>query len=264
LSATGSLYMKEGLYDRAIEYLGRTLPLWIELGSKHRMGATLDDIGEIYAMQRLSDPAIEYYHKALNLWRESGNKRRMAGTLNAIGRIHAMQGSYTMALPYHEEALKIGREIGVKQATGEALIGLGRVYLKLQHYSQAIETLQQALALAKEIKEFNVLWQSGYYLAMGYEKTGQPALALKYYQAAIEEIERVRAGASSDEGKSGYLQDKIEVYEHVIHLLTRWHEKDRTKGYDTEAFHYAERARARAFLDLMTEAKADLRKKISP
>lgn len=49
----------------------------------------------------------------------------------------------------------------------------------------------------------------------------------------------------------------------MISLLSRLHEQEPEKGYDQRAFLYAERARARAFLDTLGESKAGIRKGLS-
>src|SRR5262249_30321243 len=79
-------------------------------------------------------------------------------------------------------------------------------------------------------------------------------------------IETVRANNASleDDQKISFLsKNKMKIYEDLIRLLVNGHRRDPAQGYDKEAFHYAERARARALLDLLAEARVDLHKKIN-
>ncbi|MEQ8190372.1 MAG: CHAT domain-containing protein [Candidatus Eremiobacterota bacterium] len=55
-----------------------------------------------------------------------------------------------------------------------------------------------------------------------------------------------------EELKRDFMQDKIEVYEHMINLLIKMN-----RGKD--AFNYNEKARARAFLDILANRKVDIR-----
>ncbi|HEY7816720.1 MAG TPA: CHAT domain-containing protein, partial [Vicinamibacteria bacterium] len=53
-------------------------------------------------------------------------------------------------------------------------------------------------------------------------------------------------------------------YRKVVDLLFRLEESEPAKGHAVEAFQYSERARARAFLDLMTEARMNVEVGIAP
>src|SRR5262249_51573754 len=79
--------------------------------------------------------------------------------------------------------------------------------------------------------------------------------AREHYQKAIEALERVRGNLGSEDDRVGYFQDKVEVYKNLVAVLMRLSLKDGTKYYDAEAFHFSERGRARAFLDMLGEAK---------
>src|SRR5262249_21525588 len=125
-------------------------------------------------------------------------------------------------------------------------------------YPQAVEALQQALALGEEIKAPAIVWKARYHLAGAYEKLGDRTQALYHYRLAIDTIERVRAQANSDEGKFGFLESKIVIYESLIRLL---HQRDRENpaaGYSRDAFQYAERAKARCFLDRLEESRVGM------
>jgi len=90
-----------------------------------------------------------------------------------------------------------------------------------------------------------------------YEKLGELDKAREHYQRAIAVMEDVRARLGGEEEKAGFFQDKIEVYKKLIGLLLDPRLKD-AKFNAAEAFHYTERARARAFLDLLAEARVNV------
>ncbi|HSE42128.1 MAG TPA: CHAT domain-containing protein, partial [Acidobacteriota bacterium] len=77
---------------------------------------------------------------------------------------------------------------------------------------------------------------------------------------AIDEIEKVRSRASSEESKSGFLAKNLEVYEDLIAFLIELERKYPDQNYNAQAFGYSERAKARAFLDSMTEFRSGIRK----
>jgi len=94
------------------------------------------------------------------------------------------------------------------------------------------------------------IWHAQAGLAMSMEKQRRFDAALDYYRQAIETVERIRGKLDIAEDKTGYLADKIEIYHQLVRLLIEL-------GKEKEAFHYAERARARSLSDLLTEAGAE-------
>ncbi|MBI4829673.1 MAG: CHAT domain-containing protein, partial [Nitrospinae bacterium] len=76
------------------------------------------------------------------------------------------------------------------------------------------------------------------------------------YREAVEVVEGMRAGIRIEEWKSGFLDDKQDMYEELILLLL-------DEGRTREAFLYAERARARGFVDLLGAARLDLGDKLA-
>lgn len=78
---------------------------------------------------------------------------------------------------------------------------------------------------------------------------------LKKYRLLIEETEAVTGELIHDEFKANFLQSRLWIYERIVEVLYSLHELFPAKSYDVEAFEYAERYKARAFLQLLTSAK---------
>lgn len=81
-------------------------------------------------------------------------------------------------------------------------------------------------------------------LGRAYEVTGQTPKAIDQYKQAIEIIERQRATIRTEAGRIAYVRDREAPYTRLVPLLVR-------AGELRGAFEYAERARSRAFLDLL-------------
>lgn len=76
------------------------------------------------------------------------------------------------------------------------------------------------------------------------EKSGKLTEAIDYYRRAIEVIESLRASITSESSKIGFVGNKQDVYGHLIKALI-------TSQRPGEAFEYAERAKARALVDML-------------
>lgn len=77
------------------------------------------------------------------------------------------------------------------------------------------------------------------------KNTGQ---ALQYFEEAIDVLEGQRSSLRSDDYKLGFVGDKIDVYGDIIRLLV-------ANNRPSEAFEYAERAKARALVDMLASRK---------
>ena len=93
-----------------------------------------------------------------------------------------------------------------------------------------------------------------YKLGRAYEATGNAAKAIENYKEAIAVIENQRATIANESQRIQFLGDKEAPYKRLIPLLIR-------QGDFDGAFEYMERARSRAFVDLLGSTQLVLRSK---
>jgi CHAT domain-containing protein/Tfp pilus assembly protein PilF len=263
LNNIGGIFRDEGRYDEAITYFERSLKTREEIGDQWGISSALLNMGTAFQKQKKYDRAIDVYKKSLEISNQTGNKPRVALTLRHLGETHLSKGNYPQAQQNFQEALSLGKEVQSKMMMGYSLEGLGKVSLALQKYPEAAEYFRQALTVGKEVTKPEMVWGANYGLGKVYEKLEQHSQALKCYSDAIDEIEKVRVRASSDEGKSGFFANHLRIYEDMIRLLYKLDQKYPGKNYCVQAFEYSERAKARMFLDTFTEFQSGIRKGLS-
>ncbi len=119
-----------------------------------------------------------------------------------------------------------------------------------------MEYCQQALTIAQEIGdrrlEARVLANSG----KVYAAQDRNAEAVNALQQSVAVIESVQGALKTDVLKASFAADQADVYQRLIGLL--W-----DAGQYESAFNYAERARARAFLDTLANGVVDFRAGVS-
>ena len=81
-------------------------------------------------------------------------------------------------------------------------------------------------------------------LGRGYERLGKNIKAIRYYEEALSLIEIQRSTISTESQRISFFAMKENLYKDIIRLLI-------AEGQNEKAFEYVERAKARAFLDIL-------------
>jgi CHAT domain-containing protein len=134
---------------------------------------------------------------------------------------------------------------------------LGRVYFRLGKNEKSIELYKRASSIGEKIGSSEIVWNAYYGLANSYKREGKAHEAIRFYKKSIEMIESARSEFSLMEQKSAFMVSRIKVYESFVNLLFELHRKHPSANYHEEAFYYAEKSKARAFLDGLHETDID-------
>ena len=264
LNDIGLIYRETGDYQKALDYYERALKIFRETRGKIGEGICLNNIANIYITLKDNSRALDYLERALKIAQETGNKYFESNRLNNIGNVQTRLGHDARALEYFEEALKIAKGIKAKDREAGVFRDRGFVFLKMNRLAESLDSFEKALAIALEIGQPTTTWLAYSGLARALEQDGRHEEALANYKKSIQVIEDIRARFPSEEQRAGYLKDKIKVYESLINLLFALHQRQPSAGFDGQSFYYAEKAKARAFLDSLEEAKINLRAGLSP
>jgi len=123
-------------------------------------------------------------------------------------------------------------------------IGVGRIHFRQRNNPSALKNYKRALVLAETQNVPKAISKASYRIGNILRRTGKPAEAIPYYEKAIQHIESTRSLLESEEYRRSYFGGQIRAYEGIIRTL-------RKLGNGEEAFNYNERARSRAFLDVL-------------
>lgn len=257
LDGLGVMEQELGNYDAALEYVNKAAKIAEEIGEKRPLAYEWKNIGSIYSMRGNYTDSLTFYQKALRLYREMEEKRGIGITLNQIGAVQAHLGNLDQAMDSYEEALALSNSIGSKPLLAESYLNIGSIYSRKGKFIEAEEALSKAAEYAKEVGYPNLLWQCFHQEGLLLSKTGRSAEAIDSMKKAVEIIEKVRSQVQLADQKAGYLEDKLEAYEDTIRVLVK------TENIP-EAFEYAQRSKARSFLDMLAEARIDPASNLRP
>jgi CHAT domain-containing protein/Flp pilus assembly protein TadD len=260
LDGLGVAYENLGEHDRARAYHGQALAVAEPLSNRRWTATTLHNIGVTYAQERNMAEARRHYFQALRLRRTLLDRGGQAYTLRDIGMSYLREGQPARARQYLEEAQAAAA--AVQDALLHAAIRtmVAETYEEVGAADEARRHYEAALAEAERVRYPELIWRAQRGLGAANEALGRPSEAEGRYAQAIATIEGVRQNVHDEGARTVFLQGRISAYESMVGFLHRRHRQAPDEGRGGQALEYAERAKARTFLELLAEARADLRK----
>lgn len=213
----------------------------------------VDEFSERQAQQRkkVMGKAIEQKEKAWETFMVvlaiagslAGAAVSVAGQAAAYGSYQSVQAAQAAAHSAMQQALIQGAatSLGMSLVTQ---MGAAKVDLDTQE-TRKLAGLVTPLALkaARYLDRFDQV-ELFSELGRAYQKLGQDGKAVRFYSEALSIIEAQRSTISSEKQRISFSAVKEEIYKSIIPLLIKENRVER-------AFEYLERAKARAFLDVL-------------
>ncbi|HEY5883373.1 MAG TPA: CHAT domain-containing protein [Pyrinomonadaceae bacterium] len=304
LNNIGTEYLGLGRFQEALDYFDEALPRRRALGDRPGEATTLANIASAYTLSGESEKALSYYKQALSLRRELEDRRGLTVLLNNLGSIHLRLDQPRKALEYLQEALTLRRAVGDRLGEAASLADIGVAYSRLGEHQQAIDHSRRGLALAQElgnpVQEANILSLIGEI----YSNSGEPQKAQEYLdralqigrslndwqfdvitlnrmarvegragnltrasmhiETALKIIESIDSRFTNAELRTSFLASKQNSYASNIDLLMQRHRQQPSAGHEAAGLQASERARARGLLQILREARADIRRGVDP
>ena len=264
LNNIGLVYFSLGEPQKALDYYSQALPLLRAVGDRRGEAYTLHNIGNVYGDLSENQKALDYYSQSLLLKRAIGDRSGEALTLNNIGLIYAALGNPQKALDYYSQTLQLQLVVGDRRGQASTLNNIGKVYLTLGQEQKALDYFNQALPLRRAVEDRNGEAITLASIARVHRDRGDLVEAREQIESALNIVESLRAKVVSQELRASYFASKRDYYEFYIDLLMRLHRRHSAEGYDVAALQASERARARSLLEILTEARADIRQGVDP
>ena len=221
--------------------------------------------GENYLRQGNAPAAIERLSNAATQWESrlallrsplrANNKDLQADIHFAVEQLvlclHRLGTAYLRARNLKEAKNALERGIAIL-ATAELqssmesslYMSLGEAYVVEKDFPRAVETLTKGLQLAEARGQTSQLQRTSGAIGNILLQSNRPAEAIPFYKKAVDTVESTRSLLESEELRTSFFESKGRVYAGII--LSQLGAKNLE-----EAFNYNERARSRAFLDVL-------------
>jgi CHAT domain-containing protein/Tfp pilus assembly protein PilF len=304
LNNIGKVYSDLGEKQTALDKYKEAQALWRAAGDNRGLAASLNNIGGIYRSLGLPQKALENYKEALSLWRTFKDSRGEATLLNNIGKVYDDLGEKQQALKNYKDALALSSTVGDLAGQALALNNIGGLHDEAGEKKEALANYQEALALWQSLRdpqheaavrnnigkvyydlgdkqatmdsytEALALWRKAgdrggqattlANIAFTERSRGNHVEARAHIEEALSIVESLRTKIGSQDLRSSYFATVQAYYEFYIDLLMQMHKQQPSAGHDGEALRAAERARARSLLELLAEARVDIRQGVDP
>lgn len=251
-------------YERALDFYNRALLIYRADNDRVAQAGTLNNIANTYQAMRERQKALDSFDQTLQLWRAIADRRGEAYALNNIGNAHYEYGELQRALVFEEQALDLHRELGNPMGVNRSLDDMARIYAALGNTQKAVSLTEPLLTFSRNTGDRTMEAETLRKLALLERKRGNLVEARRIIESAVQIAESTRATFTSPDLRLKYFVSAKNYYELYIDVLMQLHQEYPAGGFDTAALQASESARARSLLDLLVEARADIRKGALP
>ena len=282
-----STLLRLGKFDEALQQYRIALTSYERAGLKRELVEALNDDGYVHLLLGDKRSAQHSFQRAIQVarqisfprgvvintlaladvaWRSGNLGSAVASANDAVARSRKLddrattvsgllilasalrdQGNTKKALTHAREAILVAHQSGGKLLEAQALDSEGEILLKLGSADDALRSLSSAEDLLTNAGDSALPWHIDYLRGQALESANRDDEAVAAYRQSITFIESIRSSISEDRFRTGFLQDKQEVYVALVRLLLRM-------GRAGEAFEYSERLRAQGYLDLLNRS----------
>ncbi|HVQ37420.1 MAG TPA: CHAT domain-containing tetratricopeptide repeat protein, partial [Pyrinomonadaceae bacterium] len=259
LNAVGQAYEHLRDYPLALDNYEQGLKLFEANGSLDFAAVILYKIAGIHRQLGKSQLALSHYDRCIRLSRAAKKSRMEAYALNDVAAIYALERDRDKTLRQYEKILRFYSTIGDRVGQALARNNLGDFVLSLGDSHKALFNYKEALRLSQQAGERGVEISTLYNLARATRDFGVLEDALVHIRKSIEIIEGLRANVASPDFRSSYFAGVRKHYDLLMDILMKLDQTQPGQGFATAALLASESARARTLLEILKEARADIR-----
>ncbi|HEY0370017.1 MAG TPA: tetratricopeptide repeat protein, partial [Chthoniobacterales bacterium] len=250
LNTTGEVYRAEGRPERALRYYDEARRM---VGDDHawNMAFLFNNVGQCYEAMGQIDQAIDYVGRAKEVAEQVKFRPRVATSMAILGNLYLRKNQGDEAERWYRQSLALSRELHEQPSEARALLGLAEVARSRGDAESARVAATEAANIEREIGRHSELASAETTLGRCYLALDRKDEARTAFLDAIAETERVRRQVAGDAVESeAFFANKIAPYREMVALLA-------ADGEQANALEMAERASARALLDMLATGRSE-------
>ena len=253
-------YLGLGEYETSVSYLTQALALQTAAGNRRGQGVVFNNLGTAYLFLGDLVKSEEFYRQALSVRREVKDDRGEGFALNNIGQVFIQSGDYPKARDFLDQALALRKRIADKQGEAVTSRNIGKLLFKSGNNAEAAKFLNEARKLSNELGDRRVEADTLFWLASIAARTDDVSKGIEHIERGLGIIEQIRGEIINPQLRTGYFSTVPQYYELYADLLVSRGQKQNGEKDIELALQVSERARARTLVELLQEARIDIKK----
>jgi len=254
LSNLAMVYGLQSNNQQALAYLEKAMAIYQELENKIQIAILKHQMAGQYIELGAYERALEIHQELLKQTEGFGDRVGAALTRIEIGKVFAAQGRHPEALDYYRLALPELETANLRRDTALVLFDMSSANLAQGKYAEALPLAERAVSLLRQAGKQHDLWWA--ITSLGYSQLGLGRVleARHSFAEAISIVEKLREQtAGGVEQRQRYFEGGLRAHHGLLSLLVR-------ENQTREALVLAERAKARALLDVLQQGRVIVQK----
>ncbi|MDX1381382.1 MAG: CHAT domain-containing protein, partial [Xanthomonadales bacterium] len=214
----GRLMLELGDPVSAEQYFQQAMELARSLDHARGITQNLVALGDLQFRHGRLDEAEALYRQAQQRAEASGEQALHIVSLLRLAALAMERGQYDAARSAAQRADEIAQAINSLPGQAEARLALAGERLASTEFADALVTYHELEATLVELGDPDLAWQADYGRGLALIGLDRKAEAVAALQNAVERIESVRSRLQEKRFRTGYLQDKHQVYIELVRL----------------------------------------------
>ena len=252
LNDQGQLHERVGDAASAERSFRRAIDLARAINYPRGVTLNLMALGDLEWRRKRLEQSGALFKEALTRAAEADDRASAAAIHEALAFVLRDQGQLERAAEEAGQAVQAAQTIGARPLEAGALFARAEVARARRLFEDALRDDAAAGEIARSIGDPELGWRIAFGQGQVLEPMARNEEAVAAYQRAVGLIEDVRSQLREERFRASYLEDKYQVYVALVQLLLKL-------GRTQEAFSYAEKLRARNYLDLIVRGLPPVR-----
>lgn len=253
----GYIHEKQGNYDLSLNFYLQAYEIAKKADDKYLQSIALGNVGGIYSLTGEYKTALDYFKKTQALREQMGDQPGIAAVFYPIAATYEFMEEFEKADEYYLKALSLFKESNIVGRAIECLLGLSTVHFKQKHFEEAERFADEAYQLIQRAELPDLIWPVLTQKARILINKGETQKSEAILRESIDRVESLRQQVVGGETASQqFFALRQEPFYLMVELLVQ-------QNRNAEAFHYAERIRARVLLDVLQSGRIELTKHMS-
>lgn len=259
LIGVGNIWLLIGEYEKAAEQFEQSLRAAQSGGYRHVEAIAQANLAVTQMQMGQYEQALRALRNAQRLGEAIGDVGIRAEVLQRMGEVFAVEGNSALAEANFKQSLQLYRDQASPNGEADVMLSLGRLQYQFGQTAEALARFQTAREKWQSLGDRLGMARALSAASRAYLVLNQNDEALRCNQQALTMIESLRGDLLSYDLRATLSATFQSVYEQQIALLMRRHRQAPAAGYDRQALQVSEQARARSLLELLSEARAEIR-----